>query len=72
MEFEWSESLTEVSITAEHIVSPDTVSKSEETPERKVHIKDLHSVGYNGNPKGYSWSPNPTSKRCGSQHSNIC
>ncbi|OBS76211.1 hypothetical protein A6R68_17338, partial [Neotoma lepida] len=66
-ESECSRSLTEVSLPlAEHIVSPDTVSKSEETPEKKVCVKDLRSVGHNGNHKGCSRPPNPTSKNCGS------
>ncbi|XP_059133995.1 BRCA1-associated RING domain protein 1 [Peromyscus eremicus] len=66
-ESEYSGNLTEVSLPlAEHIVSPDTVSKSEETPEKKVCVKDLRSVGHNGNHKGCSRPPNPPSENCGS------
>lgn len=67
VESECSGSFTEVSLPlAEHIVSPDTVSKSEETPEKKVCIKDRRSVGSNGNLKGCHKPPTSTSKRCGS------
>ncbi|XP_036029373.1 BRCA1-associated RING domain protein 1 isoform X2 [Onychomys torridus] len=66
-ESEFSGSLTEVSLPlAEHIVSPDTVNKNEETPEKKVCVKDLRFVEHNGNHKGCSRPPNPTSKNCGS------
>ncbi|GAB1285062.1 BRCA1-associated RING domain protein 1 [Apodemus speciosus] len=67
VESECSGSLTEVSLPlAEHIVSPDTASKSEETPEKKVCVKDLRSVGNNGNHKGCHRPPTSTSKNCGS------
>ncbi|CAH6791736.1 Bard1 [Phodopus roborovskii] len=65
IESECSGRLTEVSLPlAEHIVSPGTVSNSEETPEKKACDKDLCSVGCNGNHKDCSRSPNPTSKKC--------
>lgn len=64
-ESECSGRLTEVSLPlAEHIVSPGTVSKSEETPEKKVCVKDLLSVGRNENHKYCSRPPDPTSKNC--------
>ncbi|XP_076787832.1 BRCA1-associated RING domain protein 1 isoform X1 [Arvicanthis niloticus] len=67
VESECSGSLTEVSLPlAEHIVSPDTVSKSEETPEKKICVKDLRSLGNNGNHKGCQRPPTSTSKNCGS------
>ncbi|XP_031223711.1 BRCA1-associated RING domain protein 1 isoform X2 [Mastomys coucha] len=66
VESECSGSLTEVSLPlAEHIVSPDTVNDSEETPEKKVCVKDLRSVGSNGNRKGSHRPPTSTSKNCG-------
>ncbi|XP_012969106.1 BRCA1-associated RING domain protein 1 isoform X2 [Mesocricetus auratus] len=64
-ESECSGRLTDVSLPlAEHIVSPGTVSKSEETPEKKVCVKDLRSVGQNGNHKDWSRPPDPASKNC--------
>lgn len=67
VESECSGSLTEISLPlAEHIVSPDTASKSEETPEKKVCVKDLRSVGNNGDRKGCHRPPTSTSKNCGS------
>ncbi|KAL6049546.1 hypothetical protein STEG23_021085 [Scotinomys teguina] len=71
-ESEFSGSLTEVSLPlAEHIVSPDTVIKIEETPEKKVSVKDLRSVGHNGNHKGSGRPPNPPSKNSGSNISSL-
>lgn len=65
-ESECSGGLTEVSLPlAEHIVSPDTVSK-EETPEKKVCVKDLRSRQRYENHKGCSRPPSPVSKNCGS------
>lgn len=67
VEPECSGSLTEVSLPlAEHIVSPDTVSKNEETPEKKVCVKDLRSGGSNGNRKGCHRPTTSTSDSCGS------
>lgn len=64
---ECSGSLTEVSLPlAEHIVSPDTESKTEETPEKKVCVKDLRSGGPDRNRNGCSRPPSSTSKNCGS------
>lgn len=65
-ESECSGGLTELSLPlAEHIVSPDIVSK-EETPEKKVCVKDLRSVGRYENHKGCSRPPSSVSKNCGS------
>ncbi|XP_060224572.1 BRCA1-associated RING domain protein 1 isoform X2 [Meriones unguiculatus] len=64
---ECSGSLTKVSLPlAEHIVSPDTESKTEETPEKKVCVKDLRSGGPDRNRNGCSRPPSSTSKNCGS------
>lgn len=63
-ESECSGGLTELSLPlAEHIVSPDTVSR-EETPEKKVCVKDLRSVGRYENHKSCSRPPSPVSKNC--------
>ncbi|XP_005361474.1 BRCA1-associated RING domain protein 1 [Microtus ochrogaster] len=65
-ESECSGGLTQVSLPlAEHIVSPDSVSK-EETPEKKVCVKDLRSRERYENHKGCSRPPSPVSKNCGS------
>ncbi|XP_038940102.1 BRCA1-associated RING domain protein 1 isoform X2 [Rattus norvegicus] len=67
VESECSGSFAEVSLPlAEHIVSPDTVSKSEEAPEKKVCVEDRCPVGSDGNPKGCHRPPTSTSKKCGS------
>lgn len=67
VESECSGGFAEVSLPlAEHIVSPDTVSKSEETPEKKVCVEDRRSVGSDGNLKGCHRPPTSTSKKCGS------
>lgn len=65
-ESECAGGLTQVSLPlAEHIVSPDTVNK-EETPEKKVCVKDLRSRERYENHKGCSRPPSPVSKNCGS------
>ncbi|XP_051010093.1 BRCA1-associated RING domain protein 1 [Acomys russatus] len=67
VESECSESLVGFSLPlAEHTVSPDTVSKTEETPEKKACVKDLRSVGRKGNHKGCSRPPSSTSQNDGS------